>query len=635
VYLLGAAPGPYWLDSQELGAAGVELGVPHPTGFPLFCILARIAALVPIGELAFRIHLLSAACAAVAIHQAVSIVLEIADEDLPGLIGAACTGIVLASGTTFFRQATVTEVYAPTAAALAISLRLLLRLTRGRAGRRGGLSLALLAGLATTGLHVTFAMLLAVPLMVVYIWRYTCGARWVLAAPALASLGAAGVLAYLPIRSASGSVPLLDWGHPRTLEALIDHASGARIRMAYASEMLSGDTAETALRTLGGQVVGDLGVLVVVAAVAGAVLLAVRRRNLPAGIVLATVALTDLAYSVAINPRGIIERQDGGPLALCVAVLAGLAIVSGARRLGRAAPFAAGVATILVSFEPIVAGRNLERAPSRSDAPRAWSEAALQTAPPGAILAVESDSLAAGLFWLSIVERARPDVAVLVQQHLRDSERVAAVLSRARVGSALDGRTRTLVELGRPVRWETGVLPPPRGTMLTADLPVATLSPTGEAAPGRPLTETVGLLERIFSEDAIEDDNAQRLATRTWINIGVLLAARNQMDAAVRATERALTVTPAHPTAHLNAARFLLALDRDATAAEHARAAVRLRPGSADAWALLGILYARERRCSEAKAAFDRALALEPAHLDAAPNRAKLETLCPHPSPSP
>ena len=38
-------PGPYWLDSQELGAAAVRLGSPHPTGFPLFCLLGKLASL--------------------------------------------------------------------------------------------------------------------------------------------------------------------------------------------------------------------------------------------------------------------------------------------------------------------------------------------------------------------------------------------------------------------------------------------------------------------------------------------------------------------------------------------------------------------------------------------------------------
>src|SRR5690606_901583 len=67
LYVLSAPPGFYWLDSAELSAAAVRLGVAHPTGFPLYCILARAAALIPLGELAFRVSLLSAGCAALGV----------------------------------------------------------------------------------------------------------------------------------------------------------------------------------------------------------------------------------------------------------------------------------------------------------------------------------------------------------------------------------------------------------------------------------------------------------------------------------------------------------------------------------------------------------------------------------------
>ncbi len=116
-----AAPGMYWLDSQELGSAVVRLGVPHPTGFPLFVFVGKIAAWLPFGELAFRVHLLCAACGAIAVGVVAALVMDLAGEDWVGgaaAVGAAC---IVGGSFTFFRQATVTEVYAPTAALLAIA----------------------------------------------------------------------------------------------------------------------------------------------------------------------------------------------------------------------------------------------------------------------------------------------------------------------------------------------------------------------------------------------------------------------------------------------------------------------------------------------------------------------------------
>lgn len=60
VYSITAAPTAYWLDSSELAAAGFELGIPHPPGHPLFVLLAKAATLIPVGSVAYRIHLLCA-----------------------------------------------------------------------------------------------------------------------------------------------------------------------------------------------------------------------------------------------------------------------------------------------------------------------------------------------------------------------------------------------------------------------------------------------------------------------------------------------------------------------------------------------------------------------------------------------
>src|ERR1700690_1641731 len=48
-------------DSGELTAAALTGGVPHPSGYPLFAILARLFAALPLGHSpAWRVNLLSA-----------------------------------------------------------------------------------------------------------------------------------------------------------------------------------------------------------------------------------------------------------------------------------------------------------------------------------------------------------------------------------------------------------------------------------------------------------------------------------------------------------------------------------------------------------------------------------------------
>ena len=65
VYLWTLCPTVWVGDSGELTAAAWTLGTPHPTGYPLWLLLAKaFATVVPFGTVAWRINLFSALCAA-------------------------------------------------------------------------------------------------------------------------------------------------------------------------------------------------------------------------------------------------------------------------------------------------------------------------------------------------------------------------------------------------------------------------------------------------------------------------------------------------------------------------------------------------------------------------------------------
>ena len=297
----GAAPGLYLRDSGELTTAAFSLGVAHETGFPLYCLLGKAVSLVPLGEVATRLTLLSAASGAAAaalVHRLVGALLR-DDEDsavraLASLTGAA----LLIFAYTFWKQATVAEVYAPTAAALALAL---LLCTRAAAGdRRAGLALFLVAGLAL-GLHASFRLLLLPPLVLGAAWRLRRGDRWPLLAPLLFAVGAS-VLAYLPVAAARD--PVADFGDPRTLGRLIDHLAAARIRRAFADQILSRDVgrvlrAGAAFLTL---VEEQLGAPALALAALGLAWLSRRRR--PVGLLCAALAVGETIYAAWINPMG-------------------------------------------------------------------------------------------------------------------------------------------------------------------------------------------------------------------------------------------------------------------------------------------------------------------------------------------
>jgi len=68
VYLWTLCPTVWVGDSGELTAAAWTLGTPHPTGYPLWLLLAKAFATVfPFGSVAWRMNFFSALCAAGAV----------------------------------------------------------------------------------------------------------------------------------------------------------------------------------------------------------------------------------------------------------------------------------------------------------------------------------------------------------------------------------------------------------------------------------------------------------------------------------------------------------------------------------------------------------------------------------------
>ena len=116
VYALTIAPDLTWAhasaDGGDLITATAVNGVPHPAGYPLYLILAKVFQLFPIGSLAFRTNLFSAVCTVSASLLLFNLIREQIKEnpfhDPLALLGALAYGLAPA----VWAQALVTEVYA-------------------------------------------------------------------------------------------------------------------------------------------------------------------------------------------------------------------------------------------------------------------------------------------------------------------------------------------------------------------------------------------------------------------------------------------------------------------------------------------------------------------------------------------
>ncbi len=58
LYAVTAARYPVYGDGPELMSASVNLGIAHPTGYPLLMLLGKVASLLPVGTIAYRLNLL-------------------------------------------------------------------------------------------------------------------------------------------------------------------------------------------------------------------------------------------------------------------------------------------------------------------------------------------------------------------------------------------------------------------------------------------------------------------------------------------------------------------------------------------------------------------------------------------------
>src|SRR5579875_2753993 len=68
IYLPTLCPTIYWGDCGELAAAAYNLGITHPTGYPLWCLLAKgWTLLFPVGTVIWRLNVLSAVCGGLAV----------------------------------------------------------------------------------------------------------------------------------------------------------------------------------------------------------------------------------------------------------------------------------------------------------------------------------------------------------------------------------------------------------------------------------------------------------------------------------------------------------------------------------------------------------------------------------------
>jgi hypothetical protein len=219
-YVATASAHGYWLDGGEFVAASVELGIAHPPGHPLAALLGRLFALLPVGPLAFRVALASAAMAAAACvflygalhHTVVLTGVQDARIRVPLALGATWA---VAGAYGFWFQAVRPEVYALQAALVLLAVERLLafEVRYPDTDARPVYVASLAFGLALANHHYLAFLLLPAAAPTLARLVLARGGRVLLRCVGAAALGLLTYL-YLPVRALAQAVPNL--GEPTT-----------------------------------------------------------------------------------------------------------------------------------------------------------------------------------------------------------------------------------------------------------------------------------------------------------------------------------------------------------------------------------------------------------------------------------
>ncbi len=419
VYLSTLAPGLTWAnqgaDGGDLITAAAVGGVAHPTGYPTYLLLARLAQLLPAGSLAYRTNLLSAFSAALASAVvALGVERAHAGDRRYGRAGGLAAGLAFGLSPGLWSQAVIAEVYALHALLVGIILFVLM----GSGGSaipnrrsREALLLGVLLGLAI-GNHLT-SILLVPP------WLIALGQdrprRPRSLAAGLTGLGL-GLLvyAYVPLRARTA--PAINWGGAVDGAGLWWLVSGQAYRgLLFGLPAYAGGAR---LSAWAGLLLAQFGSLGMVTAAYGFFLgrpVSSRIRWLTAWTV---VAFSSFAI-------GYVTQDSTAyllPAFLAIAIWLGMGMATALEAISGAAKWRGWVhlaAAAVVLSTLINAGRHLPEVDGRRDGrAESFGRAAMRAAPAGAMLFTQGDRDTFALWYFHFALGERPDVRVIVEPML-------------------------------------------------------------------------------------------------------------------------------------------------------------------------------------------------------------------------
>jgi hypothetical protein len=429
VYLLTIAPGLTWAnggsDGGDLITAVATGGIPHPTGYPLYLLVARCFQLLPIGSLAFRTNLMSAIAAALA---ATLVYLSVVQTLIPAgslrswLAGMAA-GYAFGLAPLIWSQAIITEVYALQACLVALILYLYTQpsLEFSSDQKPRDCWYGLLLGLAM-GNHVTTLLLVPAAILIRslrsqvnpvgilqtrrswfrYGWLDGYSIR-----RQLVSFGV-GLLVYLTIPLRAFAQPPVNWGNPVTFGRLWWLVSGHLYQSYY--QQISLLELYERLQAWAGLLLQQYGLLGVALGLFGVIMF-----RMPPRLYLLTLWLAVVSVAFAVYYGSVDSYVYLIPMFLSVAIWIGLGIAGlVAPVTQRSSILGLGFGLLLISY---FVGRSVMQVKSVDASydlrAESFGREVLATAPQDAIIFAKGDQAVFALWYFRFALHERQDLLVL------------------------------------------------------------------------------------------------------------------------------------------------------------------------------------------------------------------------------
>jgi len=451
-YLPTMTPEVDFIDSGELAAAACSLGITHPTGYPLFTLIAHFWAKLPIaGRAIVRLNLMSLFFAASAagvftiltkeiltiiaappearggggkkkrapgrkISAVMSMVPPPVRETVEALqwLAAGTAGLILVWTATFWMTATTLEVYSLhglfTASLLLLAFRYHAERDPQAAFRRGLLSFFIL-GLSFAN-HLTTGLLIP-PCLILFwsAWRRERPPLRRIVLMALPALVGPLFYLYLPWRTAAQSTII--WGMPDTPKAIWDFLTVSDFRIRLFANQVDGEQWWKFLLRLPGRT-GYVAIPLILWGIAGAW----RRCRLHCLALLIACLLPAIYASTYNVPDNIFYFNPGLIAFLAFAGVGAFLLASALGRRGR--PLIAGAILLPLASLPALFANLPTADRSGNYFVRDYVTNLFSAIKPNAILfALDNHTILHPLYYYQNVEGFRPDVIVLSNHGLQ------------------------------------------------------------------------------------------------------------------------------------------------------------------------------------------------------------------------